>query len=181
MKPKKHLIGLIFALLVFSGYSQVNNSIKTETGFIRHIGVLKRVDPLDGKYPYTIKEKQNGIDLNVIYGRKYDGVLFAGIGIGYLGFEKVNGFSLFSDFEIVPLKRTWFSPLLGLKLGYSHVWNNREDVLWESQNENMGTFLTEISVGLNFKATENLGIYLKTGLLLTQWSILTPIRIGIRF
>jgi hypothetical protein len=63
-------------------------------------------------------------------------------------------------------------PLINLKIGYSHIWNQYEN--------GTGTGLGELCLGLNFRITEKLGFYAKSGLTMTQQSLLTPIIIGIR-
>ena len=95
--------------------------------------------------------------------------VFAGFGIGYMNFEGTNGVSVFADFEYLPMK-TRMTPLLNLKLGYSHIWNQ-----YEGGTE---TILTEFGIGINYKLTKKYGLFLKTGILLTQQSSLIPISFG---
>ena len=80
--------------------------------------------------------------------------------------------SLFSDLEYLPFK-TRLSPLFNLKIGYSHIWNQYEN--------GTGTALGEFGFGLNYRLTENIDIYAKSGFLITQQSLLIPIRLGFRF
>ena len=97
---------------------------------------------------------------------------FAGIGIGYVNFEGINGFSIFSDFEYCPLE-TKLTPLLNVKVGYSHIWNQYEN--------GTGSAIGELGAGVKYKLTEKIGIYIQSGFLMTQQSFLVPIRIGINF
>ncbi len=165
------IIGLITILTVNQGYSQINYSIKAETGFLKYQNNTIQVDPGPDWKGYNLYEK-NGIDFNVINSIDFKNKLFAGIGIGYLNFEGINGISVFSDFEYIPLK-TRLTPLINLRVGYSHLWNQYEN--------GTGTLLGEFGLGLNFRLTEKLDIYTKSGFLMTQQSLIIPIRIGLRF
>jgi len=165
------IIGLITILTVNQGYSQINYSIKAETGFLKYQNNTIQVDPGPDWKGYNLYEK-NGIDFNVINSIHFKNKLFAGIGIGYLNFEGINGVSVFSDFEYIPLK-TRLTPLINLRVGYSHLWNQYEN--------GTGTLLGEFGLGLNFRLTEKFDLYTKSGFLMTQQSLIIPIRIGLRF
>jgi hypothetical protein len=89
-----------------------------------------------------------------------------------MNFEGTNGVSVFADFEYLQLK-TRITPLLNLKLGYDHLWNQYDG--------GTGTMLTEIGIGINYKLTEKFRLYLKSGMLYTQQSFLIPITIGFRY
>ena len=164
-------IALFTLLIVNQGYSQINFSIKTETGFLKYQYRTTYVNPAPNWRGYGLYE-DNGIDLNIINGMKLKNRLFVGIGIGYLNFEGVSGFSIFSDVEYLPLK-TRLTPLINLKIGYSHLWNQYE--------HGTGTGLGEFCMGLNYRLTKKMDIYAKTGFIRTQGSSLTPINLGFRF
>lgn len=168
---KKILLNLILISIIQTGYSQINYSMKAETGFLKYQFNTIQVDPGPNWKGYNLDE-ENGVDFNIINGIDFKNKLFAGIGLGYLNFEGVNGFSIFSDFEYLPLK-TRLTPLISLKLGYSHIWNQYEN--------GTGTGLGEFCVGLNYKLTEKMDIYAKSGFTMTQQSLLIPIKLGIRF
>lgn len=165
------IIGLIVILTVNQGYSQINYSIKAETGFLKYQNNIIQVDPGPNWKGYNLYE-ENGIDFNIVNGVDFKNKLFVGIGIGYLNFDGINGLSVFSDFEYLPLK-TRLGPLINLKIGYSHIWNQYEN--------GTGTGLGEFCVGLNYRLTEKIDIYAKSGFTMTQQSLLIPIRLGIRF
>ena len=151
----------------------VNYSGKIEMGFLKFSGRLIKIDPGPGWKGYNLDDKQNGIDMNIVNGISLlKKKVFVGVGFGYLNFEGINGYSLFSDFEYIPLTKR-LSPLLNLKIGYAHIWNQYLD--------GKSTGLTEFGIGVNYFITGKYSIYLKTGLLFTQQSHLTPIRIGFRF
>lgn len=165
------ILGLITLLIVNQGYSQINYSIKAETGFLKYQNNTIQVDPGQNWKGYNLYE-ENGIDFNIINGIDFNNKIFAGIGLGYLNFEGVNGLSVFSDFEYLPLK-TRLRPLINLKIGYSHIWNQYEN--------GTGTGLGELCIGLNYRLTDKMDIYAKSGFNMTQQSLLIPIRLGIRF
>jgi hypothetical protein len=165
------IIVLITILTVNQGYSQINYSMKAETGFLKYQYNTIDVDPGPNWKGYYLDE-ENGIDFNIVNSIDFKNKLFAGIGIGYLNFEGINGISVFSDFEYLPLK-TRLTPLINLRIGYSHIWNQYEN--------GTGTLLGEFGLGLNLRLTEKLDIYTESGFLMTQQSSLIPIRIGLRF
>lgn len=170
-KIKFFIIGLTVILTINQGYSQISFSIKAETGFLKYRYNTIQYEPDLNWQGYNLY-KQNGIDFNIINGIDFKNKLFAGIGVGYLNFEGINGFSAFTDFEYLPLK-TRLSPLVNLKIGYSHIWNQYEN--------GTGTGLGELTIGLNYKLTERINIYTKSGFSMTQQSLLVPIKLGIRF
>ncbi|HNV49691.1 MAG: hypothetical protein WBK40_08625 [Bacteroidales bacterium] len=170
-KIKFFIIGLTMILTINQGYSQISYSIKTETGFLMYQNNTIQVDPGPNWKGYNLYE-QNGIDFNIVNGIDFENKLFVGIGIGYLNFEGINGFYAFTDFEYLPLK-TKLTPLVNLKIGYSHIWNQYEN--------GTGTGLVELSTGLNYRLTEKIDIYAKSGFTITQQSLLIPIRLGIKF
>ena len=170
IRIKLIMIGLITIFFVNQGYSQIDYSIKAETGFLKYQHITVYVDPgpnWKGHYLY----EENGVDFNIINGFDFNNKLFAGIGVGYLNFEGKNGMSVFSDFEYLPLK-TRLTPLVNLKIGYSHIWNQYEN--------GTGSGLFEWCLGLNFRLTEKIDIYAKSGFTTTQQSLLIPFRLGIR-
>ena len=169
----RHLLTTTILLLALSyvAKSQINYSGKIETGYMIFQYNTIQVDPgPDWKGNYL---NENGIDINVINGLTFvNKKMFAGLGLGYLNFEGINGVSVFADLEYLPLK-TRITPLLNLKLGYDHIWNQYDG--------GTGTMLTEIGIGINYRLTEKFGLYLKSGMLYTQQSFLIPINIGFRF
>lgn len=89
-----------------------------------------------------------------------------------MNYEGIEGISIFGDFEYSPLKNI-LTPLFNFRLGYNHIWNQYES--------GTRTMHTEFSIGLNYKIKEKLGVYIKSGLLITQQSFLLPITLGFRF
>ena len=165
------IIVLFIILTVDEGYSQIKYSVKAEAGYLKYQNRIIRTDPGPDWKGYYLDD-QNGVDFNIINGFDFKNKLFAGIGVGYLNFEGINGLSIFSDFEYLPLK-TRLTPLINLKIGYSHIWNQYEN--------GTGYGLGELCLGINFRMTERTNIYTKSGFSMTQQSLLIPIRFGIRF
>ena len=162
---------IVLFAIGFCGYSQTVYSLKAESGFMKFSYNSVTIEPGPNWKGYYLRN-QNGFELNIINGIKCKEKFFAGIGVGYLNFEGINGVSLLSDFEYLLLKYR-LTPLAGLKLGYSHIWNQYEG--------GTGTASAELGFGCNFRLNENLGIYVKTGFLFTQQSQFVPIRMGFRF
>ena len=176
-KPEKlnmrHLLTTTILLLALSllAQAQINYSGKFEAGYMKFQYNTVQVEP--GPYWKGDYLNDNGIDINFINGLTFvNKKLFAGLGLGYLNFTGTNGVSLFADLEYLPLK-TKLTPLLNVKLGYNHIWNQYEG--------GTGTMHTEFGIGLNYKLTEKFGLYLKSGMLYTQQSFLIPITIGFRY
>ncbi len=168
---KKITLFLLFALITVIGYSQGDYQRKIEIGYMRYQYNTVQVDPGPNWKGYNL-DGEDGIDLNVINGLSFKEKIFTGIGLGYLNFEGINGFSIFTDFEYLPFK-TKLTPFVNLKIGYNHIWNQYEN--------GTGSALGELGLGLNYGLTKKMDIYLQSGFLMTQQSLLIPIRIGFRF
>lgn len=168
---KKLFLFLLFGLITISGFSQTDYSMKIETGYSLYQFNIVDVDPGSNWKGYYLRE-QNGFDINVINGFNFNEKIFTGIGLGYLNFESVNGFSIFADIYYSILK-TRLTPFVNIKLGYNHIWNQYEN--------GTGSALGELNIGLNYKLTEKINIYVQSGFLMTQQSLLIPIRIGVKF
>ena len=112
----KRLIPIIIILTAFGlkAYSQIDYFGKVETGYLRFQYTTIQIDPGPNWKGYNLNKEQSGIDLNLINGVSFKNKFFTGLGIGYLNFEGINGFSVFSDFEYLPLK-TKFTPLINLR------------------------------------------------------------------
>lgn len=169
---KKFYLVAFFSLIAYSSYSQNEYSGKIEAGFLKFGLTTVQVDPGPDWKGYNLDDEQNGFDLNIVNGIKFGNKFYAGIGVGYLNFEGINGFSIFGDFEYFILKSR-LTPIINLKVGYNHIYNQYE-------NGN-GSGLGELGVGLNYKITDHNSLYLKTGFMVTQQSLLIPIRLGFRF
>ena len=159
------LFTMILLFLGAKGHAQISYSVKAETGFLKYQNNTVQIDPGPNWKGYNLYE-ENGIDLNIVNGLEFNNRVFAGIGLGYLNFEGISGLSVFSDLEYLPLK-TRMTPLINLKIGYSHIWNQYEN--------GTGTALGELCLGLNYRLSEKTGIYTKLGVSMTQQSFLIQI------
>jgi hypothetical protein len=167
------LLALIFIAFGIKIYAQTDYSVKIDAGYLNFKYTTINVDPGPNWKGYNLNEEQNGIDLNVINGISFsNNKFFTGIGIGYVNFEKINGLSIFTDFEYIPLK-TKLSPTANLRIGYNHIWNQYEN--------GTGSVLLELGGGIKYEMTEKLNLYLQSGILITQQSFIFPIRLGIQF
>ena len=63
------------------------------------------------------------------------------------------------------------SPVFCFNLGYNQIYNQYEN--------GTGTVLAEPGVGIRYKVNNKTSIYLRTGLLLMQQSLLVPVYAGI--
>lgn len=172
---KLSLLLLFITSICFTSYSQFRYSGKVETGFLKYRYQLVQydLDPGSDWNGYYLDDEQDGIDLNLINGVSFfKKRLLTGVGIGYQNFEGINGLTIFGDLEYLPLKSK-FTPLVNIKIGYDHIWNQYEG--------GTGTAFGEFGAGVNYMLTEKLNIYLKSGILLTQQASLIPIRIGLGF
>lgn len=170
----KHFFPLLLLLVsALVTKAQVTYSGRIETGYQHYLFRAITVDPGPGWKGYNLDEKQNGYSFTTSNGLAFaKRKLFTGIGLGYLNFEGIEGISIFGDFEYSPLKSK-LTPIFNLRPGYSHIWNQYKN--------GTGTMHTEFGLGVNYKMKERFGIYLKSGILITQQSFIIPITLGFRF
>lgn len=169
---KKNMLGILILLaLTQQGFSQINYAGKIEAGFLKFKRNTIDIDPGSNWKGYYL-ENENGIDFNAINGVKFKHVFFTGIGLSYLNFEGKEGYAIFVDLAYLPLKSS-LSPLINLKIGHNHVWNQYEN--------GRTSVLFELGAGLDYRLTKKTGIYLQSGFLLMQQSYLIPLRMGVRF
>lgn len=170
----KFQIILILVLLLFSlkTFAQINYSLKVEGSFLKFQSRIIDINPGPNWKGYNLNKKQNGINTNIINGvRFYNNIFFAGIGFGYVNFKGINGISIFTNFEYLPLQ-TKLTPTINLKVGYNHIWNQYV--------KGTKSTLFELSGGVNYKITKKWSTYLQYGIINKQQALITPIRIGVR-
>lgn len=161
------LVSILFA------EAQISYSGRIETGYQHYLFRTLTVDPGPNWKGYNLDKKQNGFNFTTSNGLAFaKRKLYTGIGLGYLNYEGIEGISIFGDFEYLPLKNR-LTPLFNLRLGYNHIWNQYDG--------GTGTMQTEFGLGINYKMKEKLGVYTKSGLVITQQSFLVPITLGFRF
>ncbi len=171
---KTTIILLLFLLGYINAFGQKNitYSKKIEVGYDLFLFRTLHVDPGPGWRGYNLDEEQNGFELNFINGVTAYDHFFAGAGAGYLNFEGIHGVSIFGNLEYWPLKKR-FSPIMVLKIGYDHIWNQYDG--------GRGSARVEFGLGVNYRINEKLNIYIQSGMLLTLQSNLLPFKLGFRF
>lgn len=166
------IILLILLLINIKIYSQFSYSGKIEVGYLNHQTTIVNVDPGPNWKGYNLNQNQNGVSISSINGISFRNSFFTGVGVGYLNFEGINGISVFSDSEYLFLKGK-LKPLINLKLGYNHIWNQYKN--------GKGSFLFEPSLGLSYELNKKIKIYVQSGLSVMQEALFVPIRTGINF
>jgi hypothetical protein len=171
MKMKTFLTTSVLLLwLTMPTKAQTSYSGRIETGYMNYLFRTITVEPGPNWKGYNLNNRQNGFNFNSINGVTFqDRKLFTGIGAGYSNFDGIDGVAIFGDFEYLPLKKR-LTPILNLRLGYNHIWNQYEG--------GTGTMHTEFGIGINYKIKENLGLYIKSGIMITQQSLFLPLTLG---
>lgn len=169
----KYWFVALFLLMTFSAVAQVKYSLKVEGGYLDVEGHTLEVDPGPDWRGYYVENVRAGFDINAINGISlFKQRLSVGLGLGYVNLEGYQGYSIFSDIEYVPMK-TRFSPLLNLKIGQNHLWNQYDG--------GTKTTLGELTIGVNARIKKNLGVYAKIGGLGMQQTFFAVTRVGVRF
>lgn len=160
-------------LFNLKGFSQNLYSGKIESGYSFYFGTSIKVDAEPNWKGYKLNNSQNGFDFNFINGVKLnEDKLFIGLGVGYLNFEGIKGYSIFTDFDLL-LSKTKSKPLINLKIGYDHIYNQYDG--------GTGAGLTELNFGVQHQLNKKLDFYIKAGFLYTQQAILFPFHLGIKY
>jgi len=166
------LIFLIPFFLVINGYAQIHFSMKTEASYLKNRNVnVVFIDASPPSWKGDYLNEENGVIIYVINGVEYKDNVFAGVGLGYLNFEGINGVDAFMEFEYVPFT-TKIRPLIGFRVGGSHIWNQYD--------KGTRTAYGGLGIGLNIQITDKIDIYTNTGYLGTQYERFFPFSIGIR-
>ncbi len=170
----KLLLSIMFILVPkWDAMAQITYSGKLEVGYLNFQHTIVDIDPGPGWKGYNLDNNQNGKELNFANGISFwETKGFAGLGFGYQNFEGIDGIACYSEFQYKPLNRK-LSPLFNLMLGYDHIWNQYEN--------GTGSILFEPTIGVDFKVTKKISIFLRSGLLVTQQSSFLPFIIGIGF
>ncbi len=172
MKKTLAISTLIFAFLNnLEGQSSYYG--KVESAYLKYVYRTVRVDPGPNWQGYNLQNKQNGYTIAVTNGLCFaDRKVFTGLGLGYLNFEGLHGVSILSDLEYADSK-TKLAPLLNLKIGYNHLWNQYDG--------GRSTPHFEMNVGFKYRLKEKTAVYFKSGFIVTQQALLVPFIIGIRY
>lgn len=173
MKILKIIIAILVSVIAANAYSQCRHTVKIETAYLYYFDHTITIDSEDPDWKgYKLNDQQNGFDLNLINGIRFSGNYIAGIGLGYLNFEGIHGAAVFADLEYAPLKRK-ISPVLNMKAGYNHIWNQYEN--------GSGSALGEIGAGIRFKVNDKISAHIQAGVLRTQQAQFFPLRLGLGF
>ena len=170
MKPI--FLSSIFLLVSITVNAQVQYQPKVEVGYMNYRGQTLRVDPGPNWKGYYLNENQNGVNVSVINGVSIQEKYFVGVGLGYLNFEGINGYSIYADADYIPMK-TKLAPLINFKVGYSHIYNQYEG--------GTGSTMAELGGGFHYRLLPQIDIYLQSGWLLSQQVIFLPFRLGVQF
>ncbi len=164
------LITLLLCGTTYSCTAGWRYGVEAETGYLFYNYRLVTVDPGPNWKGYNLNREQNAISINIVNGLRFSDRTFAGIGTGYVNFEGVSGWSLYAHTEYVLFEKK-ISPVFCFNLGYNQIYNQYEN--------GTGTVLAEPGVGIRYKVNNKTSIYLRTGLLLMQQSLLVPVYAGI--
>lgn len=170
----KKLILLIAFLLSYtlSSIGQIKYAGKVETGFLTYLTKTIIIDADFGWKGYNLDHQQNGIDFNIINSIRFKNDISLGVGLGYLNFEGINGYSIFVDYEYYNSKKK-IAALTNYKVGFNHIFNQYEG--------GTSSVPVEIGFGVICKLNEKFRISAQSGFLFTQQSFLIPLRVGVRF
>ncbi len=171
----KKLLILIFSLFCSIGLFGAKPSpmFKFETAYLSFFNTLVNVDPGPGWKGHNLNNEQNALAFDAAFGLGlFSGRLFVGAGAAYQNFEGYHAAVFYGDADIVPLK-TRLSPVAGFRIGYHQLWNQYEG--------GTSTAYGELGGGVAYRLNEKIGLYAKTGVVLTQQSSLIPLRFGLRY
>ncbi|ARS39104.1 hypothetical protein CA265_05205 [Sphingobacteriaceae bacterium GW460-11-11-14-LB5] len=163
---------LIYVSLNLHAQSQIKYTGKIETGYHLFLARPLKIDIGEGWMGYQLGGTPNGVDLSLINGVSYKENLRLGLGISYVNYRGINGYSVFGDLEYVTVKAR-IAPVFNLKIGSSHI-NN------QYANGSTGT-VVDFSGGVEHKVGKKLSLQYKAGFRFVHQSIFLPIRIGVRF
>lgn len=168
----KRILFLLFTTLVFGAVqAQFTYEKKVEVSTMRYQFNTIQIEAGPSWQGYYLDD-DDGIDVSFINGLTFKQRLFGGVGLSYVNFEGTQGLSLFSDVDLY-LSKWQFQPYLSLRLGYMHIWNQYEG--------GRGTALSDFGFGVSYSISPKLNIYLQSGFLMTQQSLLIPLRLGFKF
>lgn len=171
---KHQYLTFIFLLLTLNSvFAQTKFQSKADVSYLAYRYRTVTVDAGPNWKGYNLDDKQNGVQIASINGLSFLGQkLFAGIGVGYLNFQGINGVSTFAEVEYIPLKKK-FSPLAGIRAGYSNIWTQAK--------ESKGSALLDLNLGINFSVNNKHSLYFKSGIAAIQQALFTNFNLGYRF
>lgn len=164
----------IFILCLFQARlgAQINYTGAIESSGLLNKITLVRVDPGPGWRGYYLEDAQQGFSISTVHGIAIKHHVFIGLGLSYLNFQGIHGYSIFGNFNYQILKRK-VSPLIGMKLGSSHIYNQYDS--------GTRTPFFELNGGFNVYISEKQSLYMKSGITVTQQCSFIPITLGYQF
>lgn len=179
---KRHNIAMFIVLIVagfVSGFQSATAQItyykKVELGYLnyRYQTVKYDIDdPTNWKGP-ALNNEQNGIGLSGIYGVGFfKNRINTGLGLGYLNFEGTNGATAFGEITFKPLQEK-FGPLINIRVGYSHIWNQYDN--------GSNSMLSAFEGGFYYDISDQKSILFKTGIQFTHEALFVPFSLGFVF
>jgi hypothetical protein len=172
MKKTLLISVLICSFINAPAQSQIKYIGKVEVGYHIFLSRPVKYDVGEGWLGYQLGGKPNGVDLSLVNGVSFKNNLRLGLGVSYLNYEGINGYSIFGDLEYAATGGKMY-PVFNFKSGRSHI-NN------QYQNGATETFI-DLSGGIEHKVGKKLCLQYKAGFRVVHQSIFLPIRIGARF
>ncbi|MFA6276761.1 MAG: hypothetical protein WC622_08430 [Pedobacter sp.] len=166
----KFILSFLFSITGFICCAQLNYSSRLEIGYLPYLSQTIKVEPGPTWKGYELDNKQNGLQISAINGINIKERLFVGVGVSYLNYEGINGYSFFGDIKFLTSKKR-LSPLLNFRAGDSKLNNQYEN------GSKSGT--VEFAAGINYKMTSRFNIYAKAGFMFAHGATFSPIRIGV--
>ncbi|MFD2035076.1 hypothetical protein ACFSKL_09755 [Belliella marina] len=172
----KYILTFLFLAYGEIALGQAKYSLNIEAGHLQFRNTLFDVDPGPNWKGHDLSGR-NGYELSVINGIILREKLNVGLGISYNGFYAASsptyhGIAAFFNLEYANYMKK-VSPLINLKLGNGHLWNQYEN--------GARNFYGEITAGPMIKLSPKVQLYAKTGIMIQQQASLIPIRVGVRF
>ncbi len=165
---KKIICLVLLFISSFNIHAQITKELKLETGYSFYRYRLVYVEPGPDWKGYNIRNKSDGMDINLVYGFKWKQVVFTGIGLGYVNYNGINGYTFFGETLVYPLK-TKIKPQLGVRFGLNHIDNQYVN--------GSTTSLLEFNYGFNFPINR-FKITLSSAFSFTQQVFFVPVRLG---
>ncbi|WMN12079.1 hypothetical protein QYS49_32320 [Marivirga salinae] len=151
------IVGLIY-LTIYQGYSQNNNSLKSEPKFN-----IIQIEP-DTNWRGYKRNKEVSLD--------FLNQLFLDKRAGYGNFKLMNTCLALSEFQSI-FSKCGLTCFKDLKVGHINIWDQCAKCT--------GTELEEICIALNLRLIEKIEFYTKIRFRLTKQSLLMPIRLIAKF
>jgi len=175
----KHALYILLLLISFHTLAQYvetdsRHFIRIETGYLKYFFTPVNVDASENWKGYKLPNKENGLIFNAMWGWDFNEATFLGVGAGYINFEGIDGADVFTEVNFM-VSNSYINPYLGMRLGYTHLWNQYE--------KGSGSVLAEFLLGLQirFGTYSYSSIHLQSGLSFTQQAVFVPLRLAYQF